>query len=111
VQQWIELAATAGSLCNLAAAAVNLAATVIKYRRERKSTARETDQRPVDVQGGQSRPLAQGHPEGGQNLRDQVCGTAASDHPTGDELGRDRHSRVARLAAPNPAGPPRKTRR
>ena len=73
MQQWIELAATAGSLCNLAAAAVNLAATVIKYRRERKSTARETDQRPVDVHGGQSRPLAQGHPEGGQDLRDQVA--------------------------------------
>lgn len=76
MQQWIEFVATAGNLCNLASAAINLAATVIKCRRGRKSTGRETDPRPIDAQGEQPRSLSQGHPEGGQDLRNRSAAAA-----------------------------------
>ena len=102
MQQWVELAATAGSLCNFASAAINLAATAIKYRRERKPTRRKAHHRPDQAQGGQPRPLALDLSESGQDLPEQGCRSAASDQ-TGGELGRDQCSPVARLSAPNAA--------
>ena len=57
MQQWMQFFAMTDSLCNLAAAAVNLAATVIKYRRERKPAGREADHRPVDAESGQRQAI------------------------------------------------------
>lgn len=82
MQQWIEFVATAGSLCNFVSAAINLAAAVIKCRRE-------AHRRPVEAEGGQSRPLALDLSESGQDLPEQGCRSAASDQTRG-ELGRDR---------------------
>jgi len=110
MQQWMQFVATADGLCNLAAAAVNLAVTIIKYRRERRPTGREACHRPVGAEGSRPRPLAQPCPEYGQDLRDQGRPGPARDQPGGDELGRDRDP-AARLAEPNAATPTRKTRR
>jgi hypothetical protein len=87
MHHWIEFVATVGSLCDLASAAINLAATVIKYRRDRKPSVREAHDRPANLQG----------------LLDQAAAAPPKTKICGDELGCDRHSPVARLAASNAA--------